>query len=496
MFKNYLKTAIRNMKLLIRLGLTISISMLLFSSNVFGQSNKIENIENGLLNDVLIKGRASENMNIIDRMKHHNVPGVSIAVIDNFKIAWAKAYGVLDNESKNQVNTKTLFQAASISKPVASIAALSLVQDGKIKLEENINHKLTSWKVPDNEFTANHKVTLQGILNHSAGVTVHGFGGYASNEQVPSLLQVLNGEKPANSDPIRVDIKPDSLSRYSGGGYTIMQQLLIDLEQKPFHELMEKKILAPLKMKNSTYEQPLPQKYWDNAARAHRTNGDMIAGNWHTYPEMAAAGLWTTPTDLAKFSIEMMLSKAGKSNKILSEEMTNKMLTKVIGNNGLGFNLGGKGENFYFSHGGSNEGYKCNLIAIPGTGQGAVIMTNGDGGGNLASEIIRAISKEYGWEIYKAKEKSVVVIDEKLYGQYEGKYELMPDFIVQVNKGDKRLLLEIPGEGVSEYYPISENKFFALDGGPTIWFIKNEQGEVIEIHTVLGEQEMIGKKIK
>jgi len=483
------------MRHLINFGLSAFLVLFIIPVNTFGQHEKIERIENELLNAIVIQGQHSENMSINDRMKYHNVPGLSIAVINNFKIEWVKCYGVLDKESKKTVIPRTLFQAASISKSLSAMAALQLVQDGKIDLNENINNKLTSWKVPENEFTINQKVTLQGILNHSAGLTVHGFSGYASNEDIPTLLQVLDGQKPANSEPIRVDIKPDSIARYSGGGYIVLQQLFMDLENKPFHKIMKEIVFKPLGMKNSTYQQPLPKKFWSNTAKAHHTNGELIVGNWHTYPELTAAGLWTTPTDLAKFAIEIMLSRAGKSNKILSKEITNKMLTRVHGNNGLGFNLGGNGESFYLSHGGSNEGYKCNLIAFPEKGQGAVIMTNGDGGGNLSSEITRAIAKEYDWGVFMAIEKTNVEIDPMLYDQYVGEYEIMPEFIVKVSKGESRLILEIPGEGLSEYFPETSTHFIATNGGPNIWFVCGKNGEVNGIGVLLGGQEIIGKKL-
>jgi len=282
----------------------VSAKILVIPINSCNQSIKINNIENGLLKAVVIEGSSFQGMNIYERIKHYKVPGLSIAVINDFKLEWVKAYGVLDNVSIEPINTYTLFQAASISKPVAAMTALKLVEDGKVDLKENINNKLTSWKVPENEFTQNKKVTLQGILNHSAGITVHGFGGYALDEDIPTLLQILNGEKPANSDPILTDICPDSIARYSGGGYTIMQQLLIDIEKKSFHDIVNNIVLNPLGMMNSTYVQPLPNEYRDNTAKGHHTDGLMIKGNWHTYPELAAAGLWTTPTDLENLPLK------------------------------------------------------------------------------------------------------------------------------------------------------------------------------------------------
>lgn len=184
-----------------------------------------------------------------------------------------------------------------------------------------------------------------------------------------SLLQVLNGEKPANSAPIRADILPGSRWRYSSGCYTVLQQLLIDVTGKSFPQLMRELALDKLEMKRSAYEQPLPEALTSNAASAHRVNGAVLKGKWHTYPEMAAAGLWTTPSDLARFAIEAQQTYTGKSRKVLSQAMAKQMLTKQMSNYGLGFTLSGEGQEFYFGHGGSNEGFKCQLVMLPRPGK-------------------------------------------------------------------------------------------------------------------------------
>jgi CubicO group peptidase (beta-lactamase class C family) len=218
---------------------------------------RIARIENGLRYAVAIRGRAPVQMRLDERMRVHKVPGVSIAVIDSFRIVWARGYGVREAGGTDSVTTETLFQAASISKPVAALAALRLVQEGVLDLDEDVNRKLKSWKIPDSRFTTTQPVTLRRMLSHSAGLTVHGFRGYASTEPVPTVLQIVNGEPPANSRAIRVDTFPGARWRYSGGGYTVMQQLLVDVSGKPFPELMRTQVLDPLGMKHSTYEQPL-----------------------------------------------------------------------------------------------------------------------------------------------------------------------------------------------------------------------------------------------
>jgi CubicO group peptidase (beta-lactamase class C family) len=263
-------------------------------------------------------------------MELYKIPALSMAVIENYKIVWAKAYGVTDVGTSKSVTTKTLFQAGSISKPVAAVGALSLVEKGQLALDESVNQKLKSWKVPENEFTKTEKVSLRRILSHTAGLTVHGFPGYDVDAPLPTLVQILNGEKPANTEPIRVDIVPGTQERYSGGGVTIEQQLVMDVTGKPFPEFMRANVLEKVGMTDSSYEQPLPHERASRTAAGSYADGKAVHGRWHIYPEMAAAGLWTTPTDLAKFAIEVALSKHGRANHVLSEAMTKTMLTPVM----------------------------------------------------------------------------------------------------------------------------------------------------------------------
>jgi CubicO group peptidase (beta-lactamase class C family) len=476
---------------------TFIILLLLFPACKSSNHNKhISKVENGLLLPVQIKGQPAEKMQLADRMEYYKVPGVSIAVIDDYKIEWAKGYGVLEAGEARPVTTETLFQAASISKPVAAVAVLKMVEEGTFNLDEDVNNKLATWKVPENEFTSEKKVTLRGLLSHSAGVTVHGFRGYAHDEEMPTLRQVLDGEEPANSIPIRVDILPGSKYRYSGGGYCIVQQLLMDNKNKPFPEIMEETILSPLHMTNSTYEQPLPKEKIANAAVGHRRDGNPIEGKWYTYPEIAAAGLWTTPSDLARFAMELMLSLSNKSNKILSSDMIKQMLTPQQVNNGLGIFVEGEDFNFHFSHGGGNEGYRCFLVAYPERGQGAVIMTNSDDGWQLYSEILRSIDSEYGWGDFIPKEKVLAAVDSKIYDAYIGSYQVSPDFTCIITRENDRLYAEVVGMGKSEIHPESEITFFPVDVDATITFVKDETGQVSGFIYKLGERELLAKRVK
>ncbi len=351
-------------------------------------------VENGLLPGIVIAGRSLPAKTLAARMAELKTPGVSVAVINGGVIEWAKGYGVTEAGGGNAVTPQILFQAASLSKPVAALAALRLVEQGKLALDEDVNARLTSWKVPENDFTKAEKVTLRRLLSHSAGLTVSGFPGYSAGTTVPALVQVLDGQKPATTAAIRADIVPGTIWRYSGGGYTVMQQLLMDVTGRPFPLLLSEMVLQPIGMTDSTYEQPLPETRRAAAASGHRTDGSLLPGRYHTYPEMAAAGLWTTPTDLARFLIEIQQALQGRS-KVLSPAMARQMVTVQKGSYALGLSIEGAGAAAAFGHGGSNAGFKCQMTAFVEGGRGAVVMTNGDQGGRLASEILRAVAVEY-----------------------------------------------------------------------------------------------------
>ena len=338
---------------------------------------------------------------ITAEMKARGIPGVALAVIDGGSIVREQSYGYRDKARKVPVTPSTLFQAASISKPVAALAALHLVEERKVSLDEDVNSKLRSWHIPENNFTGKHPVTLRLILSHSAGFTVHGFSGYAQDAPIPSLLQILNGQRPANSAPIRVDKIPGSEWRYSGGGYVVMQQLVTDLTGEPFPSYLEKTVLKPLEMKSSTYLQLLPNDLAGRAATGYTgPSHAAVQGRWRIHPELAAAGLWTTAGDLARFAIGVQRSLAGTSNPVISQSMTCEMLTRQKDDSGLGLFLGGNP--LKFGHNGDTRGFNSVMVAFAETGQGAVILMNANTDIEVLKNIlVEAIGEQYHWPGYK-----------------------------------------------------------------------------------------------
>ena len=412
-----------------------------------------------------------------DRMIAYQVPGVSIAVIHNGSIEWAQGFGVAQ-AGGGPVTTETLFQAGSISKPVAAMAALHFAEQGKLSLASDVNHALTLWKIPPSRAAPDVVVTLRELLNHTAGLTVHGFPGYAAGVPVPTLIQILNGEKPANTDPVRLEAAPGSRWKYSGGGYVVMQQLLLDVMRQPFPKLMHDAVLAPIGMNRSTYEQPLPVELRSGAATPYNADSVPVEGGFHTYPEMAAAGLWTTPTDLALFAVEIQRSLRGEANRVLSVEMTRQMLVAGKGNYGLGFEIGGTSEQPFFIHGGINDGFEGVLVAYARSGDGAAVMTNALGGQLLANEVLRSIASVYGWPDFHPIVRTSVKVDPAILATYTGVYQLGPAFLVTVTLENGQLMAQATNQRELPLFPESPSKFFAKIVDAQLEFFATEAGQI------------------
>lgn len=331
------------------------------------------------------------------RMEALNVPGVSITVFDNNEILWSKGYGKKNKETGKDVNESTLFQAASISKPVASVAAFKLIEKNKFSLNENVNSKLDRWQVPDNQFTKIEKVTPRRIMSHTSGLSTSGFQGYNKKDSIPTLLEIVQGSDMTNSEPVRVVQKPGESELYSGGGMEVLQMLMEDVTGEAFPQLLNTLVLNPTEMKNSSFAYPLPERLDSLTANGYNENGKVVDGGYHIYPEKAAAGLWTNPTDLALFMIALGKSYRGEDSSLLSQESARTMMTRVPNAGGIGIGIDGDGDAFRFRHTGGNAGFVCYAVSFANKGRGAVIMTNSDNGFPLVHEIVRAISREYNW---------------------------------------------------------------------------------------------------
>lgn len=345
-------------------------------------------LESGLTISV---GGVEKTLSLSEAMDALNIPAVSLALIDQDQLAYAHAYG-------GGATVETLFQAASLSKFVAAVGAMRLVDQTRLGLDEDVNTRLTSWKVPTNGFDKSHPVTLRGLLSMTAGIGVPGFLGYAVDAPLPNLTQILYGAPPANSPPVTVTAEPGSAYAYSGGSYEIAEALMVDTAKTPFPDLMDALVLKPAGMSHSSFAQPLPQDIEGQAVRGHFADGKEVRGGWHVFPEHAAAGLWSTPTDLANLLLLIGRTWRGESSLFLLPETVRAMLTAQNGGPyGLGAAVGSAEGTPLLMKRGQNVGYQAYLLLLPGEGQGMVVMTNSDNGSILAEALIRRAAELYGW---------------------------------------------------------------------------------------------------
>ena len=332
-----------------------------------------------------------------------DTPGLSLAYFRDGAVEWTRAWGVADAESREPVTDHTLFQAASISKPVSAVAILLAVERGLIDLDRPINEQLEGWRLPDNELTAKRAVTPRLLLCHAGGTTVHGFPGYDPAATIPTAPDVLDGTGGANTGAVRVDLEPGTKERYSGGGTTILQLLLGEVAGKPFPDVLAEWVLAPLGMSDSAFDQPPRADRASRTARAHFAKGATLAARWHVYPELAAAGLWTTPRDLSLLAIEVWRAQRGDGNRLLKQESAKLLTTPAgIGTFALGFETQDRGNDetgpaWYFGHSGGNWGFRSLLLVDREQGHGFVAMVNGSNF-DVLLEVQRRLARVYEWK--------------------------------------------------------------------------------------------------
>jgi CubicO group peptidase (beta-lactamase class C family) len=440
-------------------------------------------VEHSLLHQTSIRNDPDPGMFLLDQMSQLRVPGVSIAVIHNGKLEWAKGYGVTKLGGP-PVSPDTVFNAASMSKPLTAIAVMRLVQEGKVDLDRDVNSYLTTWKIPENQYTVLHKVTVRELLGHTSGIGTHNGEVDDPDKGVPTMLQMLNGEKPSTSGPVRVEAEPGSKYAYANGGFLILQLLISDLTGEPFPQYMQEAVLRPLGMSHSTFQAPLPPAisamtatgYWEDGIKG-------IAPEHFVKPNLGAGGLWTTAPDYAKLIIEIQREYAEKSSILLKSSTVRQMLTLGMGPSnavgwGLGVRVGGTTPNIYFEHGGSGV-FQNDMVGYL-DGDGVVVLTSGGGGGTLVNEVVRSVAHVYGWPDFKQEEHTVAHVDPSRFDRLVGKY----DFIKVMKDGDD-LVAEIPlGTRKQKLIPESDTQFFLRDGPTTIIFDENPDNSVTGLEFV------------
>lgn len=306
------------------------------------------------------------------------VPVASIALAvdsDEVALAWGAEPGAL-------------FQAASISKPVAALAALRLVAQDKLSLDVDVNKYLTSWQLPGKD--GELPVTVRHLLCHAGALTVQGVPGYDRGQPLPSLAEILDGLPPANTPPVRRDGVPGRAHQYSGGGYVLLQQLLEDVTGRSFADLAAELVLGPAGMTAATYAQPDP-----SAATPVQVRGQPVA--WRVHPEYATAGLWCTPADLVRLAQAIQAAVAGDAGALLPKQLATEMVTPQIGGWGLGLMLSGQGMHRRFGHGGENYGYQCTLIGTVFDKKAVAVMTSSDLGLPAIWSLLAAVRDATSW---------------------------------------------------------------------------------------------------
>jgi CubicO group peptidase (beta-lactamase class C family) len=467
-------------------NILLSVLQLLLVISIHAQKNptyskaieaKIKQVENNLSGWVKIQD--SSNFNLRTQMQKRRVHGVSIAVINNYQLEWARGYGWADTTDHRPVTTETLFQAASISKSLNAMGVLKLADQKKIDLHQDINTWLRSWKFPEDSFTRTQKITVAHLLSHTAGLSVHGFPGYEWKDSLPTDNQILDGQRPANTKAVRSIFEPGKRFQYSGGGTTITKKIIIDVSNDSYTNYIHKEVLEPMGMVRSFYTQPPPPGAFPYLATAYNSKGKPVNGKFHLYPEQAADGLWTNPADLAKFIIEVQLSLQGKSNKVLSKEITTTMVTPYIDKSAaMGVFINEKGTQKYFMHGGANEGFRCQYFGSLENGNGVVVMVNSDNG-DIMQDIVNSVATVYQWkDFYTPVIKKVVKVPADTLQAYVGQYQLGQTTLTITKKGDALYIADQPADPAIRTYFTDNKSCFVFEVPAEIQFMTNNEGKV------------------
>lgn len=445
---------------------------------------RIAAVEHGLVPPVIVKGRPIPLSTIEERMRFYNAPGLSIAVINNGQIEWARGYGVVQRGGNERVTEHTMFAAGSISKPVTAMAALRLVQEGRLDLNQNVNERLTSWRVPENEFTAHEKVTLRRILNHTSGLGL-GAGDGRPGDTI-SIVEALSGGSGLGGQPSQVGFTPGARQQYSSVAYGLLGLLLQDATGSPTADVIESKVLEPLGMSDSLFAQVLPESHWSRAAVGHNSRtGEPLPRNQPSSPALGAAGMWSTPTDLARFAIELQRARAGEGGgRVLSQTMARLMTVPSRGGWSLGLNVDTSGDTPFFYHDGSVPGFTSYMVAFNTRGQGAVVMVNEDmyNGLKLLNEVMLGIAEVYGWSDFGPIERVTIPARPRSYSGYEGTYEIDEGYpITLVARGGKLHLIWALGSVFEMHQDGPDSFFIVREGAPSYSFTRNESGAVTGI---------------
>ena len=412
-------------------------------------------------------------------------------------------YGLADTIKGTAVTTETMFSAGSISKFLAAVAALKMVDDEQTDLDRPINDYLTSWKLAENDFTKATPVTLRMLLSHSGGTSQSAYFGFTPTQPLPTVVEVLSGAPISETRPVVVNSAPNQQFSYSGGGYMVAQLALMDVSGLSFSELTRKLLFTPLGMENSTFEQPVPASFAGQCAWAY-SSLPWFKGMPYVYPQQAAAGLYTTPTDLAKFFIDVQESYRG-TGTVLTQATTTAMLTpqQDVSDGayreqiGIGPFLLQRTDNrdpggVYFEFTGVNAGFLAYGIASVTDGNGVIVMLNsGDDVNGLGKEIRRAVAKAYNWTNFLPAEIEPISLKDTQLDEYAGRYRMSADEVLYLRR-ENGYLVENINEGSDIYcFPIGGDTIVLTDYNIKAGFARNDRGEVISLQNTFQDTPML-----
>ncbi|MES2133895.1 MAG: serine hydrolase [Bacteroidota bacterium] len=439
--------------------------------------NQIKKVETNLAGRLVIDGKP---YNLQDRMKHYKVKGLSIAVVQNYKIVWAKGYGWADEKEKRPVTKETLFKPGSISKSLNAVGILKLAQDNTLDLYKDINDYLRSWKFPYDSLAKGKKITLANLLSHTGGLSVYGgFPGYDIKSKIPTIPQILDGKDPANTPAVRSLFEPGLQFQYSGGGTIISQLIITDITNQSYEKFMYDSVLKPIGMSHSFYSAAPPTKdKLHKMAMGYTTEGNEVKATFHVYPEQAPLGLWTTPTELCNYVIATQLAHIGKPSPVINRKMSELLLTPYLDNSAtMGAFIGDRKGEKYFFHDAGNEGYRGLYYGSVEGGNGIVVFVNSDDG-TIILELLNSVANVYNWKGFdKPLNVNTINVPEAAIQNYPGVY-LYEGKIAEITKEKDGLYYWAENQNCKMYFT-TEKDFINMEFPTEKSFIFDSIGNAI-----------------
>lgn len=467
------------MKTFLHLLVPLFLGVTVFSQPAYSPETleKIKAVEQQISGSLLLNDE--QPVTIAERMAKYQIKGMSIAVIRDYQIEWAKGYGWADEAEKRPMTPETLFEPGSISKTLNAVGMLKLAQDGHLDLYADINTYLRSWKFPYDSLSKGKIITPAHLLSHTAGLSVHGFPGHDINGPIPTLLQVLDGQPPAVTAPVRSLFEPGLKYQYSGGGTSISQLILTDIVRQPYEVWMYENVLKPIGMTHSTYAQPPDPSIRHLCATAYNRDGTPLAGKFHVYPEQAAAGLWMTPSDLCHYIIDMQMAYQGRPSRVLQPDMVKRHLTPYLNESAaMGTFIEDHDGALYFQHGAGNDGFCGQFYGSLEGGYGVAIFLNNNQG-KFLHEVINRVAQVYDWKNFyrEPQRKTSIPVSDELLQTYEGIY-LFDDTWAAIGKKDGAYHF-FTGWTYAKMHFTTPTQFLNEEFQAVKEFIKDENGQVV-----------------